>query len=354
MKGRRAKADPMGTSHVSASHRLQDLAVRGATAFFRLVPEPLALGLGWAAGWIAGSVFRVRRRVVEENLRRAFPDAPEAWHRKIAARVFPHIAREAVALLLLSGLSTDRVRSRIRFEGRELVRDAVEAGRGGIILTGHIGNWEVGGGATALSGIPLDAVVQAQSNPLVDRRLRRTREMLGVRVIYRQDAPREVLRSLRRGRMVALLADQNARAGGVFVDFFGVPASTARGPAIFARRTGAPVILATAVRLPGWRARYRLRFRLLDAGDADDAEEASEGVASGGRADVAEDGGGGGDAPVLRDPARRDEELIRRYHAALEEAIREVPEQYFWPHKRWKTRPEDRTEPEEPRGTVPV
>lgn len=337
MKGRRVGADRMGSSRVAVSHRLQDLALRGATAFLRLVPEPLALGLGWAGGWIAGSVFRVRRRVIEENLRRAFPDASDGWHRKIAARVLPHIAREVAALLYLSGLSTDRVRSRIRFEGRGLVRDAVEAGRGGIILTGHIGNWELGGGATALSGIPLDAVVQTQSNPLVDRRLRRTREMLGVRVIYRQDAPREVLRSLRRGRVVALLADQNARTGGVFVDFFGVLASTARGPALFARRTGAPVILATAIRLPGWRARYRLRFRLLDAGDAGGA-----------------DGREVENAPAPRDSAGQDRELLRRYHAALEEVIREFPEQYFWPHKRWKTRPEDRTEPEEPRGTVPV
>src|SRR5690606_26046295 len=113
---------------------------------------------------------------------------------------------------------------------------------------GHFGNWEIAGGALALRGYPLDAVVQRIKNPLADRRIRRLREGFGVRVIYRKDAPREVLRSLRRGRVVALVADQSDRRKDLFVDFFGVPASTARGPALFALRSGAPVVVATSLR----------------------------------------------------------------------------------------------------------
>ena len=101
----------------------------------------------------------------------------------------------------------------------------------------------------------------------------------------------------------------------VFVDFFGVPASTTRGPALLAERTGAAVVFASSVRLPGLRARYRVRLHPLEVGEGGDADAAAH-------------------------------LLLRRYMAALEAHVAEVPEQYLWAHKRWKTRP-----PEEDPGT---
>jgi Kdo2-lipid IVA lauroyltransferase/acyltransferase len=310
------------------SHRLQALVLDGVSWFLRALPEPAALLLGAGIGWVAGSVLRIRRGTVDENLRRAFPERSPRWRRRVAARVFPHIGREAATLMRLAGLSTGELRARIETEGREVLTAALAEGKGVVVVTGHLGNWEIGGGSVALEGIPLDVVVQTQTNPLVDGRLRRSREALGMRVVYRHDAPREVLRSLRAGRVVALVADQNVRSGGLFVDFFGVPASTARGPALFALRTGAPFVLGTAHRLPGWRrARYRVRFRRLEPERSGDME---------------------------RDVAT----WTRAYVGALEEAVREAPEQYFWPHKRWKTRPasgeERRERTEEPFRKGPV
>lgn len=291
------------------AHRLQGVAIGAVARILRALPEAAALLLGAGVGWLAGSLFRVRRGTVEANLALAFPERPRAWRRRTAARVFPHVGREAATLMRFAGVRPEELKERIEFDGLDVLRGAMEEGKGVVAVTGHIGNWEIGGASVALRGVPLDVVVQTQSNPLVDERLRRSREALGMRVIYRHHAPREVMRALRRGRCVALVADQNVRSGGLFVDFFGVPASTARGPALFAIRTGAPFVLGTAIRLPGWRhARYRVRFRRLDPERTGDM-----------------------DTDVSR--------LTRAYMEALEDAIREVPEQYFWPHKRWKTRP---------------
>ncbi len=287
---------------VRLAHRLQDLLLGAIVSGLRLVPEPLALGAGWGLGWVAGSLFRIRRGVIDENLARAFPEATPAWRRKVAARVFPHIGREGIASLRLSRAGPEELRERVEVVGLELVEAALARGRGAILVTGHLGNWEIGGGATAAWGIPLDAVVQRQRNPAFNERIQRMRETFGVRVIYRHEAARGVLRSLREGRAVALLADQHAARSDLEVPFFGEPARTARGPAVFATRTGAPMLLAEVYRIPGWRrARYRIRFEPLDVGSPTD--EAG---------------------------------LMAAFHRALEEGIRRAPEQYFWPHRRWK------------------
>lgn len=291
-------------------HHVEDGLVRAVSAVLRLLPEPLALGLGWTLGWFVGSVLRIRRRVVRENLALAFPHRDAGWRRQVASRVFPHIGREAVTLMRLDRWTPRELEARTSMEGFDELREAMAEGRGALVLTGHLGNWEIGGGAVAARGIPLDVVAQRQKNPRINERLQRTRERLGMSVIYRKEAARGVLRSLRAGRAVAMVADQNVRTGGLFVDFFGVPASTARGPGLFALRTKAPVFVATAVRTPGGRARYRVRFRRLHPDTADQ-----------------------GDVAIRS--------LTRRYLEALEAAILGAPEQYFWPHRRWKTRPAD-------------
>ncbi len=128
-------------------------------------------------------------------------------------------------------------------------------------------------------------------------------------MIVKNEASRLVPRALSAGHVVALIADQNMRKRGVFVDFFGREAATAKGPALFALRTGAPVFVGVAVRKQGYPSRYRVNIE---------------------RVPVAE-GSPGADA--VRD-------LTQRHVSRLEAQIRQVPSQYFWQHRRWKTRPE--------------
>jgi KDO2-lipid IV(A) lauroyltransferase len=251
---------------------------------------------------------------VEENLARAFPEKSKLWRRGVAAATYRHLGREAAALLRMEGMTGEEIRERCEVSGIDRVREALADGRGVLLLTGHLGNWEVGGAAVAANDVPLDVVARLQRNRLFEARLSRMREELGMKVIYRHEATRALLRSLREPRAVALVADQNAPVGGIFVDFFGTPAATVRGPGSLAARTGAAVMTALVRRLDGRRARYHLAIEPLRM-------EAS----------------GDPSADLLA--------LTRSYHIALETAIREAPEQYFWFHRRWKTRPESTEEP---------
>jgi Kdo2-lipid IVA lauroyltransferase/acyltransferase len=306
---------------VTLGHRFQDLLIRGVEGGVRLMPEAAVSSLGAALGRLAGGLLRVRRKVVEGNLRLAFPDRDDGWIRRTAAASYGHLGREGAALLRMGKLGSRAVWERTEVEGIEHLREPLSRDQGVILLTGHLGNWEIGGAAMAVREIPIDVVAKRQNNPLVDARLNRTRERLGMRVIDRDGGTKHILRSLSGGRVVALVADQNVRHAGVFVEFFGRPASTARGPALLAQRTGAAVVFASAIRLPGRRARYRVRLQPLEAPGAGDADTRARG-------------------------------LLRRYLAALETDIRLAPEQYLWAHKRWKTQPTDTGLQEQPPSTA--
>ena len=245
-------------ARVPLRHRVEFAGFVLFRGLLRLLPLRASLGLGAALGWLAGSVLRVRRTVVDQNLLRAFPRESPAWRSRVAAASYRHLGRESVMTFLLAGASSERIREMTQVEGLEELEEALARGKGVVMATGHLGNWELGAAALAARGIGVDAVVQVQRNRHFDAELRRAREGLGVTVMSKQSAPRGVLSSLRRGRLAALVADQNVLRAGVFVEFFGFPAATAKGPAIFALRTGAPLWAGAALRVPGRGGRYRV------------------------------------------------------------------------------------------------
>jgi KDO2-lipid IV(A) lauroyltransferase len=284
----------------AAEHLLFRMARRGATAF----PEPLALATGALVGRLTGDVVRLRRADVERHLAWAFPESTPDWRRRTASACYAHFGREAAVMLRADRWRAEMIRARTRMVGFEAFASAAASGRGVVLLTGHLGNWEMGGAAIAARAVALDVVGKGMSNRRFQEDLFATRSRLGMRVIEMGDASREALRSLAAGRVVALLADQQAHRGGVMVPFFGRPASTARGPAVFALRSGAPVFVAFCIRRAG-DAPYEVTFAPLAARRTNDLE-----------------------ADVL--------DLLGAYGAALEDAIRSAPDQYFWHHRRWK------------------
>jgi KDO2-lipid IV(A) lauroyltransferase len=205
-------------------------------------------------------------------------------------------------------MGQEEVRERTEVIGIEAVREAVAEGKGLIVISGHMGNWEIGGASVAAHGIPFDVVAQRQRNPLFDADLVANRKRLGMTVIERREAPKKVLQALRDGRGVGVVGDQNVRHGGVFVEFFGKLASTARGTALFALRTGAPVFVGMVKRKPGFPQRYRVTLDPVDFEPTGDLEK---------------------DVLLLTEAHTR----------CLERKVKEAPEQYFWQHRRWKTRP---------------
>jgi KDO2-lipid IV(A) lauroyltransferase len=287
---------------------LEYLAYRLAVGLLRFAPERGALLFGEVVGWLAGVVFRIRWSTVVEHLRLAFPQRSEGWHRRVAGASFRHLGREAVATFRLGRMDPEEIRKRTEMVGFDAVREAAERGNGLIVVTGHFGNWEMGGASIAAHGIPVDVVAQRQRNPLFDADLTANRQRLGMTVVERRDAPKRVLRALRSGKAVGIVGDQNVRHGGVFVEFFGRPASTARGAALFALRTGCPLFVGLAKREEGFPQRYRMMFEAVDFEPSGDMEK-----------------------DVVR--------VTEAHTQYLEEGVRTWPEQYFWQHRRWKTRP---------------
>ena len=291
-------------------HRLEFAAYRGVAALVGRLPESWALAVGSFLGWLAGGVVGIRRSVVDVNLKRSFPDRDPPWRHGVAVESYRHLGREAVMTLRLARADAGDVVGRTRFEGEaeEMIRRA--SGGGVVCVTGHLGNWEVGGSAVAARGVRVEAVAFRQRNPLFDRELVESRGRLGLGIIPRGHARARVPRALRDGALVALVGDQNAGRSGIFVEFLGRPASTARGPALFSIRTGAPLFAAVCLAEPGRPRRYVLHCEEIRAEPTGDLDE-----------DV-----------------RR---LTRAHTDFLARFVHRAPEQYFWQHKRWKTRPGD-------------
>lgn len=300
----------------TAKHAAEYMLFRALSTLLRALPESWALSFGAALGQVAGTVVRLRRRDVDANLRLAFPERSVRWRDRVARASYRHLGREAVTVFRLADAEAARVVGRTEVEGLEEMRGALALGHGAVLVAGHLGNWEIGGAALAVRGVPVDAVSKAMANRRFDADLVAIRERLGMTVVDMADAPRAMLRTLRRGRVAALVADQNAREGSVFVPFFGRAAFTARGPALFALRADAPLFLGVCTRV-GPRASYRVTLRRIDVERTGDLDE-----------------------DVLR--------LTAAHVRALEEAVRLTPEQYFWQHKRWKTRPPEEPPPEGP------
>jgi len=254
---------------------------------------------------------RVRRTVVESQLAAAFPDWDQSGVRRVARQAYEHLGRTAVEAALLPTLSHERVRAMFDGEGDwSVLAAALDRGRGAIVVTGHIGNWELAGAYIAARGVSVTGVVRRMTNPLFDRYLTATRERAGLAVIA-DDPVRKVPRALRSGHVVALVADQGVKGmASTFVPFFGRLAKTPRGPGVFALRLGVPLVVGTAIRLPS--GRYRALVEPVDVTDTGDRERDVDAV-------------------------------VARYTGVLERWVRQYPEQYLWHHRRWKRRPEDET-----------
>jgi KDO2-lipid IV(A) lauroyltransferase len=296
-------------------HRLEDAAL----ALIIALLGPLGFrgaqrfGSFLATLWYYG--YRRRVDVSMANIDRAFGGTLDRRAvRRLSLESYRNIGRTFLEFARFPYMDARRAAELVTFSNPEILDDLARRGKGAILVTGHYGNWELIGAAVAGRGYPISFVVGRQGNALVDRRINRYRGGMGVGIIERGVALREIPRALRRGEFVALLADQDAGRSGVFVDFLGTPASTPKGAAHFAFRFGAPILFGVTVRGGDGRHRAELFDPIWPRENADTDEE------------------------VLR--------LTRAYTAYLEEAVYRHPEQYFWPHRRWKTKPpaeEDRS-----------
>lgn len=289
-------------------HRLEYAAIRTVVWLLGFLPFRTGSNAGAALGRL-GYRLGIRARVTETQVAFAFPELTAAQVKGLARASYENLGRTSIEAALMSQEPpSDLLALFERVDGWEHIDAILAGGRGGILVTGHLGNWELGGSYIAARGVPIDAVARHMSNRLFEGYLTRSREHFGVEVVFDDAAVRQMPRSLRRNRIIGLLADQGvAGLASLFVPFFGRDAKTPRGPAVFALRMGVPMVFVVCVRQPS--GRYRLIVEPIPVQDTGDRE-----------ADV--------------------DALVRDYTQRLERRVREYPGQYFWQHRRWKYQPE--------------
>jgi Kdo2-lipid IVA lauroyltransferase/acyltransferase len=274
---------------------------------------PLAMGQ-WLAGGLAWLVYRLdkrHRQVAIDNLRQAFKGQySDAELDRLVRAVFRHFCTLVIEIIHLPRcIHPENWRSYLQLpQGRKLI-DAMLSGRPVMFITGHFGNWELAGFMNGAVGYKTYAIARTLDNPFVDHFLRvKFREKTGQRILSKEGDFDLIQRVLAEGGALATLGDQDAGQRGLFVDFFGRPASTHKAIALLALEHRTPLIVIGTAKI-GWPLRYA---HLVE--DVILPEEYQ------GQPDAVQ-------------------QITQRYTAALERLARRYPEQYFWLHRRWKHQP---------------
>lgn len=289
-------------------HRLEYGLLQLILWIVRGMPFSLAMWCARRLGDVTFDLLRLRRRVTLVNLAAAFGHQSDpAARRRLARRTYRNFGMSFVEFALFASQRIEQLAARVHVRGARHMRAAAARGRGVIYLTAHAGSWEMLGACLGFHDRPLSIVVGDQHNPLVDRFAKAMRMRQGMIVIATGSALRQCIRTLRRGGRLGIVGDQDGGPGSLFLDFFGRAAATPSGPARFAYRTGAAVVLAFD--------------RYVGAGEHEIQLY----------------------PPMLPDPHRSEEAEILRvmqhYNRELEAFVRRYPDAWFWMHRRWKTRP---------------
>jgi Kdo2-lipid IVA lauroyltransferase/acyltransferase len=283
-------------------------ALRGAVRAIETLSWPRAGAFAARVVELGYRPLGIRRAVVEQQIAASFPEKSQAEVDRIAREAYRHLGRNVAEIALTPRLGRQGVLDLYEeVVGFDLIENAIAAGRGCICVTGHIGNYELGAAYTVARGVPVDAIARRQANPLFDQYITESRAAMGMVVIHDFEAVKRSARSLRDNHLVAFIADQGVKGlASTFVPFFGRPAKTPRGPAVFAVRLGSPMVFAASVRLPS--GRFRFQVESIPVADTGDRET-----------DI--------------------DTTVACFTAALERLVRQYPEQYFWHHRRWRRQP---------------
>jgi Kdo2-lipid IVA lauroyltransferase/acyltransferase len=275
----------------------------------RVLPRGLARWVGAGVGRVGYAALGRLRGVGIRNLQMAFPEKGEAEREQILRREYRNLGWLLAEFCQMPKYTAESASRFIRYDGLENYLKARDKGNGVLVLTGHLGAWELSSFYHSLMGMPMGMVIRRLDNPLVDMFVNRIRCLHGNRVIHKDDFARGLIASMRLGETVGILMDTNMTPPqGVFVPFFGIQACSASGMARVALKTGAAVV-------PGfllWDERerqYVLRFgeeiATVNTGNSEEDSVANTAI----------------------------------FTAVLERYIREYPDQWLWMHRRWKTRP---------------
>ena len=275
-----------------------------------LLPRGIARAVGGGVGTVAYRLQGRLRKTGLRNLEVAFPEKSDAERERILRRLYRNLGWLLAEFCQMPKYTPQNTRFFLRYEGLEKYLAARERGKGVLIVTGHLGAWELSSYYHSLMGYPMSIVIRRLDNVKVDRLVNEIRCLHGNRVLHKDDLARGLLGAMRHGETVGILMDTNMTPPqGVFVPYFGRLACTASGLARVALKTGAAVLPGFMVWEEAER-KYVLRF----------GEEIPLTVTDDDEADA------------LANTAK--------FTAVIEEYVRRYPEQWLWVHRRWKTRPD--------------
>jgi KDO2-lipid IV(A) lauroyltransferase len=288
---------------------LEYATARLLLAGFGALPQQVALRIGSIMAGVAYYFAGRLRRTGERNLRLAFPERSPSERRRLLRGCFQNLGRLLGVFSQFATANPKDLQPMIECEGLEHLEAAQSNGKGVILFTGHVGAWELTSFALSLFDHPLSFLVRRIDNPKIETLIDRARTRLGNRTIDKTSAAREMLQTLQAGGTLGILVDLNTLdREGIFVDFFGVPASTTFMLGKLALRTGADVLPVFA---PWDKQRQRFLLKI--------------------------------DGPLSFDSTGNEEEDVRRltqsFTSVVENYVRRYPDQWLWIHRRWKTRP---------------
>ena len=256
-------------------------------------------GLGNLIYWL----LKDRREITINNLKLVYGDKlTEREILSLCKEIYQQLGITLVEFTKLDNLKKDDFPSLVDIEGLEYLKEAYALGKGVIVYSAHFGNWEWLASIISLLGYPFNAIARTQDNPYFDRKINEIRSAKGVKIIPRGMAVRKAIKALRRGELLLVLGDQNARKDGWLMDFFGHPALTYPGAVQLAERTGAVVLPAYLIRKePG-------KFLLKIYPSHEIEQDAGE---------------------------KEQRELLKLLTDTMEDIIDKYPEQWLWLHRRW-------------------
>lgn len=302
-----AQATPQ--TRVSGRERLEYLGLRLLTGAIGSLPRPIARAAGAAIGAAAWHLLGRLRATGLRNLEIAFPERPLAERQRILRTLYRTLGWQLAEFCRMPRATRADAERLFRYEGLDNYLAARAKGKGVLVLTGHLGAWELSSFYHSLMGYPMGMVIRRLDNPLVDAFVNRIRCLHGNRVLHKDDFARGLLGAMHRGETVGILMDTNMTPPqGVFVPFFGVDACTGSGLARIAQHSHAAVVPGFLLWEPT-ESRYVLHF--------------------------------GPELSLVRtsDPAADAIANTALFTATLESWISRYPEQWLWVHRRWKTRP---------------
>ena len=296
--------------HGKVQTALEYAAARSLLTGLGWLPRPLAVSIGRGVGHIGYALGGRLRRTGLRNLELAFPEMSELERENILRGCFKSLGRLLGEFSKFPRATPESLRRIVECEGLENLQAAQARGRGVILFTGHLGAWELSSFALSAFGYPMSFLVRRIDNPLVERFIEKTRTRFGNRSIDKRAAMRPMFKTLRAGGTLGILVDLNTQPHeGIFVDYFGIPASTTSGVAALALRTGADVL---PVFVPWDDKRQRFVLRI--------------------------------DPPLTITRTGKEkadiEQLTSLFTSIVERYVRRFPDQWLWIHKRWNTRPE--------------